>query len=128
MEELDKPKNDVNYKDNVNYIYYKYGIKNKDDSGYLEVNDFKHLIIQARNKLKDYYVNICRRPYQEVKDKIHGYYLKFFKFNVKIEVHKISIPRSSIEIIENSKSIKEVFQFLLEEIKECARINGLFIN
>ncbi len=116
IEEVEKPKNDINVKDNVNYLYFKYKVKSWDKDEYLDSNELKHLIIDASDRLKRLLVECKVLSYSEVDELIHGNYLKLPYSRVKIIPHVISLHRSKENLLSGNDPFREVLNYFLEEL------------
>jgi len=127
FEEVKKPINDINYKNNANYIYFKYEIWDDYRLNFLDQNEAKHLIIEASDKLKNFYSKVCEKTYKKIKDKLHGYFLKFADYRIQIEVNKVSIHRSKQFLIKESGSLKEILDYILSEIINISLQEGIKI-
>ncbi len=125
FKEIEKPPNDNNFKDNVNYIYFKFEIWDEDHTRFLDQNEAKYIIIDASDKLKNFYSKVCEKSYDEIKDKIHGYFLKFADYRIKIEVSKVSIHRSKQYLFKESASLRKVLDFILSEIINTSLQEGI---
>lgn len=128
FKEIEKPPNDNNFKDNANYIYFKFEIWDEEHIRFLSQNEAKHLIIDASDKLKSFYSKVCEKSYDEIKDKIHGYFLKFADYRIKVEVNKVSIHRSKQYLFKESSSLKDVLDFILSEIINISLQEGIIIQ
>ncbi len=128
FKEIEKPPNDNNFKNNANYIYFKFEIWDGEHIRFLNQNEAKHLIIEASDKLKNFYSKVCEKSYDEIKDKIHGYFLKFADYRIKIEVNKVSIHRSKQYLFKDSSSLKDVLDFILSEIINISLLEGIKIQ
>ena len=121
MVEIDKPKGNSNFKDNSNYIYCRYSLKTENRLALLDINEMKHLIIKSAELLKKLYLTLGYfSSNEDVNNYIHGYYLKFYESNIKIGVNKISIPRSSEDLISEPKNLVEVVKYIVSEIETMA--------
>jgi len=121
MVEVDKPKGNSDFKNNRNYIYCRYSLKTENGLEFLDDNEKKHLIIKSADLLKKLYLTLGYFSSNEgANNYIHGYYLKFYESNIKIVVNKISIPRSSEDLISEPKNLVEVVKYILSEIETMA--------
>ncbi|GAH47498.1 unnamed protein product, partial [marine sediment metagenome] len=119
--EVDKPKGDPNFKDNINYLYCRYSLKTENKLTFLDNNEIKHVIIKSAGLLKKLYLILGYFSSNEDVNKfLHGYYLKFYESNIKIEVNKISIPRSSEDLISEPKNLVKVIKYIVSEIETMA--------
>ncbi|KKL67172.1 hypothetical protein LCGC14_2137650 [marine sediment metagenome] len=122
FEEVEKPKNDINVRNNENYIYFKFKVKSIDKEGYLDSNELNHLIIDASDKLKRLLVECKVLSYSEVDKLIHGYYLRLPYSRVDIKTHSISLHRSKENVLGGNNSFREVLNYFLEEISSLISI------
>ncbi len=121
MVEVDKPIRNSDFKNNANYIYCRYSLKTENGLEFLENNEVKHVIRKAAELLKKIYLAFGYFSSNEgVNNYIHGYYLKFYESNIKIVVNKISIPRSSEDLISEPKNLVEVVKYIVSEIETMA--------
>ena len=119
MEPIEKPENDLNFKDNRNYIYFKYQLKDEESSRDLTNEEVKHVIIDASDKIKRFYIELGFFPtINEVNEYISGYHLKLLYSRIKIEVNKVSVHRSKESLIPSPKNLKTVLSYFLSEIKK----------
>jgi len=116
FEEVEKPKNDINVKDNENYIYFKFKVKLVDKDEYLDSSELNHLIIDASDKLKRLLVECKVLSYSEVDKLIHGYYLRLPYSRIDIKTHVISLHRSKEKVLVGNNPFREVLNYFLEEI------------
>ena len=121
MVEIDKPKGNSDFKNNANYIYCRYSLKTENGLAFLDNNELKHLIIKTAELLKKVYLSLGYfSSNEDVSNFLYGYYLKFYESNIKIEVNKISIPRSSEDLISEPKNLVEVVKYVVSEIETMA--------
>ncbi len=119
MEPIEKLENDLNFKDNRNYIYFKYQLKNEERSRDLTNEEAKHVIIDASDKIKRFYIDLGFFPtINEVNEYIPGYHLKLLYSRIKIEVNKVSVHRSKESLIPSPKNLKITLSYFLTEIKK----------
>lgn len=119
MEQVSKPKDDINFKDNRNYSYFKYQIKEEEGISFLNSEEVKHIIIDASDKLRKFYVDLGYfNSINEAIKYISGYHLKLLYSRIKIEIGKVSIHKSKTPLIPSPKNLKAVLSYFLSEIKK----------
>lgn len=119
MEQVSKPKDDINFKDNRNYIYFKYQIKDKEGLTNLNSEEVKYAIIDASDKLKRFYTDLGYFiSINEVNKYITGYHLKLLYSRIKIEINKVSIHQSKVSLIPSPKNLKASLSYFLYEINK----------
>ncbi len=128
FEEVEKPKNNNEYKNNRNYLYFKYKLKKSGKNEYYDADDLKHKIVDATDKLKRYLVKLGYYNYSDVKELIKGYYLKLPVSGIRIEQNKISIHKSKEQLLEDPTNMKSCLKYFIYELESLANEKDVQLN